>query len=242
MTDPAHLAGRVALVTGASRGIGEAAALAIAKSGAHVVAVARTTGGLEALEGQIHDIGGEVTLVPFDLLELDRIDDLGAEIFKRFERLDILVGNAAILGPLSPLGHVSTKDWSKVIDLNLNANWRLLRIFDPLLQRSKAGRAVFVTSGAATHNRAYWGPYSTSKAALEALVRTYAQENNATNVRANLLDPGIVRTTMRMKAFPGEDPQTLPAPGELGPLFVRMCSEDYEQNGQTEKFKRISSD
>ncbi len=237
MTDPTPLADRVALVTGASRGIGEAAALALAKAGAHVVAVARTTGGLEALEDQILAIGGEVTLVPFDLLELDRIDDLGAEIFKRFERLDILVGNAAILGPLSPLGHVSPKDWSKVMDLNLNANWRLLRIFDPLLQRSKAGRAVFVTSGAATNNQAYWGPYSTSKAALEALVRTYAQESSATNVRANLLDPGIVRTVMRMKAFPGEDPQSLPAPSELGPLFVRMCSADYEKNGQTEKFK-----
>ncbi len=238
MTDSNPLAGRVALVTGASRGIGEAAALALAKAGAHVVAVARTTGGLEALEDQILGIGGEVTLVPFDLLELDRIDDLGAEIFKRFERLDILVGNAAILGPLSPVGHVSPKDWGKVMDLNLNANWRLLRIFDPLLQRSSAGRAVFVTSGAAANNRAYWGPYSTSKAALEALVRTYAQESKATNVRANLLDPGIVRTAMRMKAFPGEDPQSLPAPSELGPLFVQMCCAEYEKNGHTEKFSR----
>ncbi len=238
MNDPSSLSNRVALVTGASRGIGEAAALALAKAGAHVVALARTTGGLEALEEKILDAGGEVTLVPFDLLELDRIDDLGAEIFKHFDRLDILVGNAAILGPLSPVGHVSPKDWSKVIDLNLTANWRLLRIFDPLLQRSKAGRAVFVTSGAAAHNQAYWGPYSTSKAGLEALVRTYAQENNATNVRANLLDPGIIRTTMRMKAFPGEDPQTLAEPRELAPLFVQMCAPAYVKNGQIEKFRR----
>ena len=238
MNDPKPLENRIALVTGASRGIGEAVALALAKAGAHVVAVARTTGGLEALEDQILSAGGEVTLVPFDLLELDRIDDLGAEIFKHFERLDILVGNAAILGPLSPVGHVSTKDWNKVIDLNLNANWRLLRIFDPLLQRSQAGRAIFVTSGAATNNQAYWGPYSTSKAALEALVRTYAQENSSTNVRANLLDPGVVRTTMRMKAFPGEDPETLMLPRELGPVFVKMCSPDYEENGQTVKFTR----
>ena len=133
-------------------------------------------------------------MVPFDLRELDRIDDLGAEIYKQFERLDILVGNAGTLGPLSPLGHIKAEDWNKVMDLNLNANWRLLRIFDPLLQRSSAGRAVFVTSGAAKANLAYWGPYATSKAALETLVKTYAAETASTNIRANLLDPGVVRT------------------------------------------------
>jgi NAD(P)-dependent dehydrogenase (short-subunit alcohol dehydrogenase family) len=236
MTDTLPLTDRIALVTGASRGIGEAAALALAKAGAHVIALARTTGGLEALEDKILNAGGEVTLVPFDLLELDRIDDLGAEIYKRFERLDILVGNAGILGPLSPLGHIKTEEWHKVIDLNLNANWRLLRIFDPLLQRSSAGRAIFVTCGAAIDNLAYWGPYSTSKAGLEALVRTYAHEMNSTPIRANLLDPGIVRSTLRMKAFPGEDPETLTKPDALGPLFVKMCSADYVKNGETEKF------
>lgn len=238
MTDMRPLADRVALVTGASRGIGQAAALALAKAGAHVIALARTTGGLEALEDQILKDGGEVTLVPFDLLELDRIDDLGAEIYKRFERLDILVGNAGILGPLSPLGHIKTEEWHKVIDLNLNANWRLLRILDPLLQRSKAGRAVFVTCGAAIDNLAYWGPYSTSKAGLEAMVRTYAQEVSSTKIRANLLDPGIVRTSIRMKAFPGEDPETLSEPRELGPLFISMASADYDKNGETIKFTR----
>jgi len=236
MTDALPLANRIALVTGASRGIGEAAALALAEAGAHVVAVARTTGGLEALEDRIVGLGGEVTLVPFDLLELDRIDDLGAEIFNRFGRLDILLGNAGILGPLSPVGHIKPVDWDKVMDVNLNANWRLLRIFDPLLQRSDSGRAVFVTCGAATHIQAFWGAYATSKAALEALVKTYAQENDTTKVRANLLDPGVVRTTMRMKAFPGEDPETLPKAQELGPLIVRMCSADYEKNGETIKF------
>ncbi len=238
MTDTRPLEDRIALVTGASRGIGEAAAIALAKAGAHVVAVARTTGGLEALEDQILGFGGAVTLVPFDLLELDRIDDLGAEIYKRFGLLDILVGNAAILGPLSPLGHIKPDDWQKVIDLNLNANWRLLRIFDPLLQRSKAGRAVFLTSGVAKHNQAFWGAYSTSKAGLEALVRTYAHEVASTNIRANLLDPGIVRTAMRMKAFPGADPESLPAASALAPLFVQMCSADYKANGETIKFKR----
>jgi NAD(P)-dependent dehydrogenase (short-subunit alcohol dehydrogenase family) len=238
MNENRPLADRIALVTGASRGIGEATSLALAKAGAHVIALARTTGGLEALEDQIVKEGGTVTLVPFDLLELDRIDDLGAEIYKRFERLDILLGNAAILGPLSPLGHIKADDWQKVIDLNLNANWRLLRIFDPLLQRSDAGRAVFVTASAAKENLAYWGPYSTSKAGLEALVKTYAREVATTSVRANLLDPGVIRTTMRMKAFPGEDPETLPKPQELGPLFVKMCSANYEKNGKTETFTR----
>ncbi len=230
------LDGKTALVTGASRGIGEAAALALADAGAHVIALARTTGGLEALEKRIRQAGGTVTLVPFDLQELERIDDLGAVIFEKFQRLDILVGNAAILGPLSPLGHIKADDWHKVMDINLNANWRLLRIFDPLLQRSPAGRAVFVTSGVASLNTAYWGPYSISKAALEALVRTYANEVSSTAVRANLLDPGVIRTTMRMKAFPGEDPETLVAPRALGPLFVEMCSTEYDKNGATVSF------
>ncbi len=236
MTLSRPLADRIALVTGASRGIGEAVALALANAGAHVIALARTTGGLEALEDKILKNGGAVTLVPFDLLELDRIDDLGAVLYERFKKLDILVGNAGILGPLSPIGHIKSDEWHKVIDLNLNANWRLLRILDPLLRQSDAGRAVFVTADAAIDNRAYWGPYSTSKAGLEALVRTYAHEMNNTSVRANLLDPGVVRTTLRTKAFPGEDPQTQPEPKELGPLFVQMCSPDYLENGQTVKF------
>ncbi len=239
MTDASLLLkNRTALVTGASRGLGEAAALALAGAGAHVIALARTTGGLEALEDKVKAAGGEITLVPFDLLELDRIDDLGAEIYRHFERLDILVGNAAILGPLSPLGHIKTKDWQKVMDLNLNANWRLIRIFDPLLQRSTAGRVVFVTCSAASHPKAYWGPYSASKAGLEALVKTYAGENDSTSIRVNLLDPGIVRSALRMKAFPGEDPDTLPPPTEVAPLLVEMCSPGYDKNGETILFSR----
>jgi len=170
--------------------------------------------------------------------ELDRIDDLGAVILQRFERLDILVGNAGILGPLSPIGHIKSDEWHKVMDINLNANWRLLRIFDPMLKRSDAGRAVFVTSWMATNNLAYWGPYATSKAALEALVRIYAKEVQTTKVRANLLDPGIIRTAMRMKGFPGEDPDTLATADQLAPLFVEMCSADYDKNGETIIFKR----
>ena len=236
MTDAKPLTDRIALVTGASRGIGEAAALALADAGAHIVALARTVGGLSSLEEKILKQNGEVTLVPFDLLELDHIDDLGAVLFERFERLDILVGNAAILGPLSPTGHIEPKEWDKVINLNLTANWRLLRIFDPLLQRSKAGRCVFLTSDVASHPLPFWGAYSASKAGLEALVHTYAGENEHTNICANLLDPGIIRTALRAKAFPGENPDTLLNPAELGPLIVKMCSKDYEKNGGTERF------
>ncbi|MCF6199714.1 MAG: SDR family NAD(P)-dependent oxidoreductase [Hyphomicrobiaceae bacterium] len=236
MSDSLLLADRIALVTGVSRGLGEAAALALAKAGAHVIGIARTQGGLEALEEKITAAGGACTMVPFDLSELDRIDDLGAVIYEKFERLDILVGNAGTLGPLSPLGHIKTDEWNKVIDLNLNANWRLIRIFDPLLRRSSAGRALFVTSGAASANLAYWGPYAISKAALDTLVKTYAAEIASTKMRANLLDPGVVRTGMRMRAFPGEDPATLPNPHELGHLFVKMCSADFDKNGETIKF------
>ena len=232
------LANKIALVTGVSRGIGEACALALARAGAHLIGISRTQGGLEALEERIVAASGTCTMVPFDLLELDRIDDLGAEIYKRFEHLDILVGNAGTLGPLSPLGHIKTDEWHKVIDLNLNANWRLLRIFDPLLQRSQAGRVVFVTSAAAHADLAYWGPYAASKAALETLLRTYAAENASTNVRANLLDPGAMRTVMRTKAFPGENPDTLPEPSELAPLFVEMCSTSFDKNGKTIRFTR----
>jgi len=236
MSDSLPLADRIALVTGVSRGLGEAAALALAKAGAHVIGIARTQGGLEALEEKITQAGGACTMVPFDLGELDRIDDLGAVIFEKFERLDILVGNAGTLGPLSPLGHIKVDEWNKVMDLNLNANWRLIRIFDPLLQRSEAGRALFVTSGAASANLAYWGPYATSKAALETLVKTYASEIATTKMRVNLLDPGVVRTGLRMRAFPGEDPETLANPHELGDLFVTLCSADFDKNGEIIKF------
>jgi NAD(P)-dependent dehydrogenase (short-subunit alcohol dehydrogenase family) len=199
--------------------------------------VARTEGALESLSRRIENAGGEATMIPFDLLEFDRIDDLGAEIYRLWNGLDILVGNAGILGHLSPVGHIKPEDWQRVIDLNLTANWRLLRIFDPLLQRSNAGRAVFLTCEAAHDFRAFWGAYSTSKAGLEALVKCYAQECQTTNIRANLLDPGPVHTNLRTKAYPGEDSETLTKPRELGPLLVEMCSPAFDKNGETVLFK-----
>src|SRR3979411_3317215 len=213
---PLPLADRIALVTGASRGIGDAAALALAKAGAHIIAVARTVGGLEELDDAIKAIGGSATLVPLDLKDYDGIDRLGLALHKRFGRLDVLVGNAGILGPLSPLGHVQIKAWDEVMAVNVTANWRLICAMDPLLKFSDAGRVVFVSSGVAALALAYWGPYAISKAALETLARTYAAETATTNVRINLFTPGPIRPRIRAQAFPGEDPLPLGHPDKVG--------------------------
>jgi len=237
MADPQrNLEGRVAVVTGASRGIGRAAALALAEAGAHVVAVARTVGALEELDDAIRAAGSSATLVPFDLADYDAIDRLGAAINERWKRLDILVGNAGILGALMPIGHITPKVWGQVMDVNVTANWRLIRSLDPLLRMSDAGRVVFVSSGAASKCRAYWGPYSVSKAALEALVRTYAAETETTAIRAMLLNPGPLRTGMRRSAMPGEDPETLKTPEDLAPHFVRLAAPDWTETGKLYDF------
>jgi len=232
-----RLEGRIALITGASRGIGRAVALAFAREGAHVILMARTQGALEELDDEIRDSGGSATLLQLNLRNGDKLDALGPTLFQRWGKLDILVGNAGILGPLSPLGHITTDAWQDVIDINLTANWRLIRTCDPLLRRSDAGRAIFVTSGAATGKHAYWGPYAASKAGLEALVKTYAQEVERTPIRANLINPGPTRTAMRAKAFPGENPETLPPPEALAPLFVELASPECTRNGEIISFR-----
>ena len=228
---------RVALVTGASRGIGRAVALGLAKAGAHVVITSRSLAALETLDDEIQALGGHATLLQLDLKKGDRIDQIGPTLYQRWERLDVLVANAGILGPLSPLGHTTEDGFLGTIDINLNANWRLIRTLDPLLKRSDAGRAVFVTSGASSGTYAYWGPYAASKAGLEALVKSWAAELVNTNVRANLINPGATRTGMRAKAFPGEDPMTLSAPEDLVPLFLELASADCTRNGEVINFR-----
>ncbi len=237
---PLNLQGRIALVTGASRGIGAAVARALAAAGAHLVLAARTSGALEELDDLIQTDARNLgqtnrapsTLVPMDLKDGDAIDRLGASLFGRYGRLDILIANAGLLGPTSPLGHISPRQWDEVLSVNLTANWRLIRALDPLLKRSDAGRGVFVTSGAASHIRAYWGPYAVTKAALDALVKTYAAELEGTPVKVNLLSPGATRTAMRASAFPGENPQTLPTPDMLTPAFLALCSPHNTRHGE----------
>ncbi len=233
---------RLALITGASRGIGRAVALGLAKAGAHVIVTARSLPGLESLDDEIQTMGGSATLLQLDLRKGDKIDQLGPTIYQRWQKLDILIANAGVLGPLSPLAHVTEDGWTQTIDINLNANWRLIRSLDPLLQRSDAGRAVFVTSGAASGKYAYWGPYAASKAGLEAMVKTWSHEVENTNVRANLINPGATRTTMRAKAFPGEDPAILPAPEDLVPLFLELASPDCESNGEIVNYREWRKD
>jgi NAD(P)-dependent dehydrogenase (short-subunit alcohol dehydrogenase family) len=237
VADPS-LQGRIALVTGASRGIGRAAALALTDAGAHVIAVARTVGGLEELDDEIKAKGGTATLVPVDLKDFAGIDRMGAAIFERWGKLDILLANAGILGVLTPLTHLQPRVWDELMAINLTANWRLIRSLDQLLRLSDAGRALFVSSAAAVYNRPFWGGYAVSKAALDALVKTYAAELTGTTVKANLLYPGPTRTAMRAQAMPGEDPLTLPAPEDLAPLILDMLSPGYDANGEVVRFTR----
>lgn len=225
MTAP--LSEKIVLVTGASRGIGRAAALALASAGAHVVAVARTQGGLEDLDDEIKAKTGQpATLVPMDIAEGDGLDQLGFALHQRFGRLDVLVHAAAGLGPMTPVAHIEPKQWDRTVAVNVTASFRLIRAMEPLLRASPAARAIFLTSGVAATPRAFWGPYGATKAAMENLVRTWADELEQTSVRAVLLSPGPMRTKMRAEAMPGEDPNTLPDPAEIGPLIVELAQAD----------------
>jgi NAD(P)-dependent dehydrogenase (short-subunit alcohol dehydrogenase family) len=234
---PKPLADKIALVTGASRGIGAALALQLAQAGAHIVGVARTVGGLEELDDKIGEAGGTATLVPLDVKDTDGIARLALALNERYGRLDVLVGNAGLLGPLSPVSHVESKHWDDLFAVNVTANWQLIRCLDALLQRAQAGRAVFLTSGVAHYGRAYWGAYAASKAALEALVRAYAAENATTHVRANLFAPGPTRTRMHLSAFPGVDRETLPTPEEVATAIVPLCLPTCTENGKIYGFR-----
>ncbi|MEZ5895074.1 MAG: SDR family NAD(P)-dependent oxidoreductase [Parvularculaceae bacterium] len=226
---PPDLSGKIALVTGASRGIGRAAALTLAGAGAHVVALARTVGGLEELDDDIRAAGGSATLIPADLTEGEAIDQLAPALAARYGKLDILVANAGVLGELAPIPDIAPKVWRQVFDLNVDANWRLLRTLDPLLRASDGARVLVLTSRVGGElARPFWGAYAASKAALEMLAKTYAEETKATGIRVAIIDPGAMRTKMRAQAMPGENPQTLPDPSALAPLIEHAASPAYD--------------
>ncbi len=226
------LTGRLALVTGASRGIGYFLSLELAKRGAHVIAVARTVGGLEDLDDDIRKIGGSATLVPLDITDMEAVDRLGGSIHERWGKLDILVANAGVLGVISPIGHVEAKTFNKVMNVNVTSVWRLIRTTDPLLRQSDAGRAILLSSGVAHSCRAFWGPYAASKAAVEAMARCWAAEAQQMKLRVNSVNPGATRTAMRAQAMPGEDPETLPTPQSVAEKIVALADPALEVTGK----------
>ena len=236
MTDNVQpLRDRIALVTGASRGIGAATAVKLAALGAHVVLVARTQGGLEEVDDAIRKVGGTASLTPLDLTDFEIIDKLGAALYERYKKLDILIGNAGLLGTLGPMGHTDPQVWDQTMAVNVTANWRLIRSMDPLLRQSDAGRAIFLTSTAGQRARAYWGIYAVSKAALEMMINTYAQEIEKTHIRVNLFNPTGTRTGMRAEAFPGEDPMTIKTPEYVADQIVELALPSVTVNGETIK-------
>ena len=230
--------GKLALVTGATRGIGWAVAQALAAEGAHVLMLGRTQGALEELYDLITKAGGEATGVPLDLTDGDALDRWGARIAERWGKHDMLVGNAGVLGPLTPVSHIDPDELAKVLAVNVTANARLIRAMEPLLMQADAPRAVFTTSGAAQKCRPFWGAYSTGKAALDALVKSWAHEHENDALRINLLSPGPIRTAMRAQAMPGEDPDTLPSPADLAPLFLELLLETETRTGEIVAFER----
>jgi NAD(P)-dependent dehydrogenase (short-subunit alcohol dehydrogenase family) len=227
-----RLNGKIALITGASRGIGAAVAERFAREGAHLILTGRTVGGLEETDDRVRAAGGSATLVPFDLREFIKIDELAAALYERYGRLDILVGNAGEFGNFSPLGHIDPALWSEVVDLNLTANWRLIRAMDPLLRAAEHGRALFVTSAIARDALPYYGPYAVSKAGLETMVRIYAGEVARTGVRVNLIDPGPLRTRLRARIFPGEDSTKLAPPESVADAFLELVAPECSRNGE----------
>ncbi|MFO1033873.1 MAG: SDR family NAD(P)-dependent oxidoreductase [Hyphomicrobiales bacterium] len=231
-----RLYGKIALVTGASRGLGFATAVHLAREGAHIIATARTQGGLEELDDAVQAVGGSATLVPHDLRDFDGIDRLGAAIYERWKRLDILIGNAGVLGKLAPLPHTDPKVWNEVMEISVTANYRLIRSMDPLLRLSDAGRAVFLTSGYALKCTPYWGAYCVSRAALEAMMKVYAAEMANSKVRVNCFSPGPVRTDLRATAMPGEDPETLPTPAQVMAQIVPLCLSEFTDSGAVYRY------
>lgn len=233
-----QLEGRVALITGASRGIGRAVAIRYAQEGAHVILISKSAAALEEVDDEIKAVGGSATLVPMNLRHFDKIDQMGQALYDRFGKIDIVVGNAGVLGTLTPMAQMKVKTFDEVMDVNVTANWRLIRSMEPLLRQSDAGRAIFLTSGTTKGPRAFWAAYAVSKAALENMVQTWAMELGKTKIKANLIDPAATRTKMRAAAYPGEDPETVKDPEALTDLFVELALPSCEKQGEVIRFAK----
>ncbi len=228
-----RLDGRIALITGASRGIGRAVAKRFALEGAHPILIARTQAALEELDDEIRSACGvEATLVPMDLKDYAAIDKIGAALYERFGKLDVMVANAGLLGVLTPMHQIDPKVWDEVMSVNLTACWRLTRSMDPLLRASDSGRAIYVTSTVGQQPRAFWGSYAVSKAALDMMAKVYAEETQKTNIRVNILNPGPTRTGMRASAMPGEDPKTLKTADSIAHEFVKLAEKSCTRHGE----------
>ena len=233
MTDTSHdLSGRLVLVTGATRGIGRAVAVAAARAGAELIITGRTIGALEEVDDEIGAAGGTATIVQLDMTDFPAIPRLAAAIASRWQRLDGFVANAGMLPALTPVGHVTEEAWNDSMAVNLTGQWHMIRAFDPLLRAAPAGRAILVSSGAAVGSRPFWGPYAAAKAGLEALGRSWAGESEQTNLRINIMNPGGTATKMRASAFPGENPATLPTPEDIAPAFLSLLSDDCQHHGE----------
>ncbi|MEM8616480.1 MAG: SDR family NAD(P)-dependent oxidoreductase [Pseudomonadota bacterium] len=232
---------RITLITGASRGIGRAVAIELAGREHHIIALARSKKALESLDDEIMEAGGSGTLIPFDLKDSGAFTKVGQALATRFGRLDGLIGNAGILGHIGPVQAGGERQFNETIDVNLSANWRLIRAMDPLLRRSDSPRAAFVTSGVVPRPRAFWGPYQASKAGLEALIYAWADENEATSLRVNLFDPGATRTQMRADAMPGEDPMTLPVTEDVAPYLADLVEAEETRNGSRLVYRELSA-
>ena len=230
---------RIALITGATRGIGKAVSLALAKKKIHVILIGRTIGALEELSDDIKSFGGSSTYIQFDLRDLNRLYDISKEVKQRWGKLDILISNAAFLHNLTPLSHLSEKDWQISLNVNLSANWLLIKYFESLLLKSKNGKAIFITSGASEGFRPFWGAYAITKAGLDSMIRAWSSEMKETNLAIKLYDPGATKTQMRAKAYPGEDPDTLKDPIEVGEDILRICDKDFRQNGVRIKYSEF---
>ena len=234
-----NIKNRIALITGATRGIGKEIAILLAKNKIHVIILGRTLSALDDLSDKINEFGGSSTCIQFDLNDLSEISKISQEVKQRWGKLDLLISNAAYLHNLTPLSHLSEKDWQISLNTNLSSNWLLIKYFENLLLESKFGKAIFLTSGASQGHRPFWGAYAITKAGLDSMVRAWSSEMKETNLSINLYDPGATKTQMRARAYPGEDPKFLKDPDVIAKDILKICNKNFVKNGERLEFNKV---